>query len=59
MKSLTDGRQITDTAADDLPLVWVDAALIQMVITHLIDNALKYSPRAARWRSARAPARAK
>ena len=44
MKSLTDGRQITDTAADDLPLVWVDAALIQMVITHLIDNALKYSP---------------
>jgi two-component system sensor histidine kinase KdpD len=44
MKSLTDGRQITVTAADDLPQVWVDAELIQMVITHLIDNALKYSP---------------
>ncbi len=43
IKSLTDGRQITVTAADDLPLVWVDADLIQMVITHLIDNALKYS----------------
>ena len=44
MKSLTDGRQITVNAADDLPLVSVDAELIQMVITHLIDNALKYSP---------------
>ena len=44
MKSLTDERHITVTAADDLPLVWVDAELIQMVITHLIDNALKYSP---------------
>ena len=44
MKSLTDGRQITVTAADDLPLASVDADLIRMVITHLIDNALKYSP---------------
>jgi two-component system, OmpR family, sensor histidine kinase KdpD len=44
MQSLTDERKITVTAADDLPLVWVDAELIQMVITHLIDNALKYSP---------------
>jgi len=44
MKSLTDGRQITVSAADDLPQVWVDADLIRMVITHLIDNALKYSP---------------
>jgi two-component system sensor histidine kinase KdpD len=44
MKSLTDGRQINVKVADDLPLVSVDAALIQMVITHLIDNALKYSP---------------
>lgn len=44
MKSLTDGRQITVTAADDLPPLWVDAGLIQMVTAHLIDNALKYSP---------------
>ena len=44
MKLLTDGRQITVNAADTLPLVEVDAALVQMVITHLIANALKYSP---------------
>jgi two-component system sensor histidine kinase KdpD len=44
MKPLTDGRQINLSVADDLPPVSVDAALIQMVISHLIDNALKYSP---------------
>ena len=44
MKSLTNGRPITVSVADDLPPVSVDAGLIQMVITHLIDNALKYSP---------------
>jgi two-component system, OmpR family, sensor histidine kinase KdpD len=44
MKSLTDGRPINLSVADDLPPVSVDAALIQIVITHLIDNALKYSP---------------
>lgn len=47
MKSLTDGRGITVSIADDLPPVWVDAELMQMVIAHLIDNALKYSPRDA------------
>jgi two-component system sensor histidine kinase KdpD len=44
MKPFTEGRGINVSAADDLPLVWVDAGLIQMVITHLLDNALKYSP---------------
>ena len=44
MRSLTDGREINVTVADDLPMVSVDAELIQVVITHLIDNALKYSP---------------
>jgi two-component system, OmpR family, sensor histidine kinase KdpD len=44
MKSLIDGREIRVSMEDDLPLVWVDAELIQMVIAHLIDNALKYSP---------------
>ena len=44
MKVLTDGREINVSATDDLPLVRVDAELIQMVIAHLIDNALKYSP---------------
>jgi two-component system sensor histidine kinase KdpD len=44
MKSLIDGRELLISAPDDLPPVWVDSELIQMVITHLIDNALKYSP---------------
>jgi len=44
MKPFMDGREIKVSAADDLPLVWVDGELIQMVITHLLDNALKYSP---------------
>jgi two-component system sensor histidine kinase KdpD len=47
MKSLTDGREIKVCVADNLPLVSVDAELVQMVIAHLIDNALKYSPREA------------
>jgi two-component system sensor histidine kinase KdpD len=29
---------------DDLPRVRVDSELIQVVLTHLLDNALKYSP---------------
>lgn len=45
MKALTDGREIKVCIAEELPLVSVDAELVQMVIAHLIDNALKYSPR--------------
>ena len=44
MKSLMDGREITVSAPDNLPPVRVDAELIQLVIAHLLDNALKYSP---------------
>ncbi len=44
MKSFTDGREINVSVGDNLPPVWVDAELIQIVITHLVDNALKYSP---------------
>ena len=47
MKSLTDGRAINLSISLDLPPLWVDAELIEMVIAHLIDNALKYSPPAA------------
>lgn len=43
MKSLADGRHVSVSIAEDLPPVWVDAQLIQVVITHLLDNALKYS----------------
>jgi two-component system sensor histidine kinase KdpD len=43
-KSLTDGRELKVEAAEGLPLVLVDAELIQMVIAHLIDNAVKYTP---------------
>ena len=43
MKALADGREIEISVTDDLPPVWVDADLVQMVISHLIDNALKYS----------------
>ena len=43
MKPLLEGREVHVEAPDDLPLVVVDAELIQLVIRHLIDNALKYS----------------
>jgi two-component system, OmpR family, sensor histidine kinase KdpD len=43
MKAFMDGREIKVSVTDDLPPVWVDADLVQMVITHLLDNALKYS----------------
>ena len=44
MKSVTDERKIVVLVPDDLPPVKVDAALIRVVLTHLLDNALKYSP---------------
>ena len=43
-KPLTDGREVILGASDGLPLVFVDAELIVMVIAHLIDNAVKYTP---------------
>jgi two-component system sensor histidine kinase KdpD len=43
MKSLTQDREIEVSVPDNLPMVRVDAELIQLVITHILDNALKYS----------------
>ena len=43
-KSLTDGREVKVEVSEALPLVQVDADLIQMAIVHLIDNAVKYTP---------------
>lgn len=43
MKSLTEERKIELSVLNDLPPVRVDSGLIQVVLTHLLDNALKYS----------------
>lgn len=44
MKPSTEGREIQVLVRDGLPLVFVDAELVELVIRNLIDNALKYSP---------------
>ena len=42
-KARTDGRDFELRVEADLPLVFVDAQLIVLMIAHLIDNAAKYS----------------
>lgn len=36
-------RGVSLRVAEDLPLLWVDAARLQMVLANLVDNAIKYS----------------
>jgi two-component system, OmpR family, sensor histidine kinase KdpD len=38
------GRRVTTRVLPDLPLVAMDAVLIEQVLVNLIDNALKYTP---------------
>jgi two-component system sensor histidine kinase KdpD len=38
------GRKLAVNIPADLPLVWANAALLDQVLTNLIDNALKYTP---------------
>lgn len=40
---LTD-RAVTLAVADDLPLVYIDSALVESALGQLIENAVKYSP---------------
>ncbi|MBS1212417.1 MAG: histidine kinase, partial [Proteobacteria bacterium] len=42
-KALQD-RPVDIGLGDSLPLVWVDAVLLQQVLMNLIDNAIKYTP---------------
>jgi two-component system sensor histidine kinase KdpD len=39
-----DGRPVTTDVAADLPMVPLDALLIEQVLVNLVENALKYTP---------------
>jgi len=41
-KTLGD-RLVNIRLPDDLPLVWMDAVLVQQVLTNLVENAIKYT----------------
>jgi two-component system sensor histidine kinase KdpD len=44
LDSALSGRKVTLRIPDSLPLIRVDAVLMQQVLINLIDNAIKYSP---------------
>lgn len=43
METVLEGRAVDVSVAQDLPMVWIDTELIQLVLRHLLDNAVKYS----------------
>lgn len=43
LQASASARGVSLRIAEDLPLLWVDAARLQMVLANLIDNAIKYS----------------
>jgi len=44
MKPIMEGREITVSIADDVPLIIADEELMGLTIRQLLDNAGKYSP---------------
>ncbi len=44
MEDRLRGRAVTTSIPDDLPLVPIDAALIEQVLINLLENATKYTP---------------
>jgi K+-sensing histidine kinase KdpD len=42
-KNLGD-RPVTICLPDDLPLLWIDAVLLEQVLANLIENVIKYTP---------------
>lgn len=48
MRSVLTGHQVQTRLAPDLPLVEIDAALIERVLANLLENAAKYTPPGSR-----------
>jgi two-component system sensor histidine kinase KdpD len=48
MRSVLTGHQVQTRLAPDLPLVEMDAALIERVLANLLENAAKYTPPGSR-----------
>ncbi len=44
MKKILAGREVRVRLADDLPLLELDAVMIERVLCNLLDNAAKYAP---------------
>jgi two-component system sensor histidine kinase KdpD len=44
LDKLLMGRRVRIVLSDSLPLLWIDAVLIEQVLVNLIENAVKHSP---------------